>query len=52
MLETHVKLCVTAGFFWRKKNGEYSKNGGNGPNTGFFEFIGKFGHIFSEFGLS
>ena len=35
MLEIHMKLCVTAGF-----SGKWTENG---PKTGFFEFIEKFG---------
>ena len=44
VLETRMKLCVTAGFsgkiFLRQKLTK------NGPKTGFFEFIEKFGHQF------
>ena len=46
--ETHMKLCVTepdflGKFFFDQKLGERAQNG---PKTGFFQFIGKFGHYF------
>ena len=37
VLETYMKLCVTEPDFC-------PKNWENGPETGFFEFIQKFGH--------
>ena len=47
VLESHVKLCVTATFsgenFFPKKLRKLAQNG---PETGFFQFIGKFGHSF------
>ena len=46
VLETHMKLCMTAGF--SGKNIFWPKNWENGPkmgqNQGFFKFIEKFGH--------
>ena len=39
VLETHMKLCVTAGFFGKKLVCLQLL-----PKTGFFEFIEKFGH--------
>ena len=47
--ETHMKLCVTeldflGKFFLPPKLGKWPQNG---PKTGvFFEFIGKFSHLF------
>ena len=47
MLETHMRLCVTEPDFPEKifsqKLGKWTKNG---PKTGIFEFIEKFGHSF------
>ena len=40
LIERHV--CVTEPDFLKKKN--CPKKEGNGPNIGFFEFIGKFSH--------
>ena len=44
VLETHMKLCVTAGF----SGGKISQNLEKGPKMsqkqGFFEFMKKFGH--------
>ena len=46
MLETHIELCVTELDFLRKKvfAPKLEKSAQNGPKTGFFQFIGKFGH--------
>ena len=46
ILETHIKLCVTAPDFLEKlflpqKLGKWAKNG---PKTGSYEYIEKFGH--------
>ena len=48
MLEIHIKLCVTEPDFPEKlvlsqNLGKWNKNG---PKTGFFEFIERFGHYF------
>ena len=40
VLETHIKFCVTELDFPEKK---IPKNVRNGPETGFFEFIEKYG---------
>ena len=45
-LEIQMKLCITelnfpSKFFLPRKLGKWTKNG---PKTGFFEFIEKFGH--------
>ena len=42
VLETHMKLCVTEPDFPGKCF--CPRNGENGPETGFFEFIGKLSH--------
>ena len=46
VLETHMKLWMTEPnflkkFFLPEKLGKWAKNG---PKTGFFKFIEKFGH--------
>ena len=46
VLESHVKLCMTepdflGNFFLLPKLGKWAQNE---PKTGFFQFIGKFGH--------
>ena len=42
VLESHMKLCMTELDFPEKIF--WTKNQKNGPETGFFEFIEKFGH--------
>ena len=48
VLESHVLLCVTepdflGKFFLSPKLGKWAQNG---SKSGFFQFIGKFGHYF------
>ena len=45
-LETHMKLCVTEADFLEKifLPQKLEKWTQKGPKTGFFEFVGRFGH--------
>ena len=39
VLRTHIWLCVTAGFFEKNRHqAKMTKNGKNGPKTGFLDF--------------